>query len=209
MSHQKKSGRWGRAVNLGPLVNTAFDEESPRIYDDSLLFFSSNGWPGYGKADIFKCKIVDDSIYHVTHLPYPVNSSGDDIHFVLHPFDESVAILNSDRSNGTGDEDIYFAHMIPIEPYVKGYIKSLKDSSILKNSFVRILNNNSFELSQTTTGVNGKYRFSLERGKSYEICATKMGMSGCIQVDADYQLFRNEKRHLLRYSNHHSRICSG
>ena len=57
----KKSGRWGRAVNLGPLVNTPFDEESPRIYDDSVLFFSSNGWPGYGKADIFKCKIVDDS----------------------------------------------------------------------------------------------------------------------------------------------------
>jgi len=55
MSHQKKSVRWGRAVNLGTLVNTPFDEESPRIYDDSVLFFSSNGWPGYGKADIFKC----------------------------------------------------------------------------------------------------------------------------------------------------------
>ena len=26
--------------------------------------------------------------------------------------------------------------------------------------------------------------------------STKMGMSGCIQVDADYQLFRNRKRHL-------------
>ena len=194
MSHQKKSGRWGRAINLGPLVNTPFDEESPRIYDDSVLFFSSNGWPGYGKADIFKCKIVGDSIHNVTHLPYPVNSSGDDIHFVLHPFDESVAILNSDRSKGTGDEDIYFAHMIPIEPYVKGYIKSLKDSSILKNSFVRLLNENNYELNQTTTTINGKYRFSLERGKSYEICATKMGMSGCIQVDADYQLFRNEKK---------------
>ena len=84
--------------------------------------------------------------------------------------------------------------MIPIEPYVKGYIKSSKDSSILKNSFVRLLDENSYELNQTTTAINGKYRFSLERGKSYEICATKMGMSGCIQVDADYQLFRNEKK---------------
>jgi len=137
---------------------------------------------------------VDDSVFCVTHLPYPFTSSGDDIHFVFHPFDESVAILNSDMSYATVDEDIYFAHMISSELYVKGYIKSLKDSSILKNNFVRILNNNSFELSQTTTGVNGKYRFSLERGKSYEICATKIGMSGCIQVDADYQLFRNEKK---------------
>ena len=69
--HTKKSGRWGRAINLGPLVNTPFDEESPRIYDDSVLFFSSNGWPGYGKADIFKCKIIDDSIYRCNSPSIP------------------------------------------------------------------------------------------------------------------------------------------
>ena len=197
VSHQKKSGRWSRAKNLGPLVNTPFNEESPRIYDDSILFFSSNGWPGYGKADIFKCKIIDDSVSNIFHLPYPVNSSGDDIHFILHPFDESVAILNSDRSKGTGDEDIYFAHMIPIEPYIKGYIKSKKDSSILEGSFVRLLNNDNYQINQTTTAINGKYRFSLDRGSSYEVCATKNGMAGCIEVIADHELFRNEKKDIF------------
>ena len=107
-------------------INTPYREESPRIYDDSILYFSSNGFAGYGKADIFKCKISNDSIYDVEHLPYPINSAGDDIHFVLHPFDESIAILNSNRSAGKGEEDIYFAHMIPISPYVKGYVRLTK-----------------------------------------------------------------------------------
>ena len=43
VAHQNKSGVW-KAINLGPLVNTQFNEGSPKIYDDSILFFSSNGF---------------------------------------------------------------------------------------------------------------------------------------------------------------------
>ena len=31
MLHTKKSGKWGKAINLGPLVNTPFNEESPEF----------------------------------------------------------------------------------------------------------------------------------------------------------------------------------
>ena len=87
--------------------------------------------------------------------------------------------------------------MIPIEPYIKGYIKSKKDSSILEGSFVRLLNNDHYQINQTTTAINGKYRFSLDRGSSYEVCATKNGMAGCIEVIADHELFRNEKKDIF------------
>ena len=197
VAHKKKTGRWGKAINLGPLVNTPFNEESPRIYDDSILYFSSNGWPGYGKADIFNCKIIDDSVFHVRHLPYPVNSSGDDIHFALHPFDESIGILNSDRARGKGDEDIYFAYMIPVEPYVKGYVRSLSDSSILKDCFVRLTNEKKYELDQTTTRINGVYRFSLDKDSTYRVIATRVGFAGYITVSANETLFRNEKRDIF------------
>jgi outer membrane protein OmpA-like peptidoglycan-associated protein len=194
VAHKKSNGNWTKAKNLGPTINTTFDEESPRIYDDSILYFSSNGWPGYGKADIFRCKIINDSIFNFEHLPYPINSSGEDIHFSLHPFDESIGVLNSNRSKGMGDEDIYFAYMIPVEPYVKGYIKQLPDSSIQSKALVKLFNNNNHELNQTTTKINGIYRFSLEMDSTYKVCATKTGLSGCIFVNADESLFRNEKR---------------
>tara|TARA_B100001287_G_scaffold149500_1_gene125873 strand:+ start:3217 stop:6507 length:3291 start_codon:yes stop_codon:yes gene_type:complete len=194
VAHKKASGGWSKAKNLGDKINTPFDEESPRIYDDSILYFSSNGWPGYGKSDIFRCKILNDSISNFEHLPYPINSSGEDINFSLHPFDESVGVMNSNRSKGKGDEDIYFAYMIPVEPYVKGYIRYLPDSSIQRDAFVKLFNINNHELNQTTTKINGVYRFSLKMDSSYKVCATKTGLSGCIQVNANESLFRNEKK---------------
>ena len=197
MSHKSKSGKWGKAINLGPLVNSPYREESPRIYDDSILYFSSNGFAGYGKADIFKCKIINDSVYNVKHLPYPINSPGDDIHFILHPFDESIGVLNSNRAKGKGDEDIYLAQMSPIEPYVKGYIMLGSDNSLQKNTTVRLLDQNNEELEQFHTEISGKYRFSLKKNKIYNVLATKKNLYGDTIVISDKTLFRNERRDIV------------
>ena len=197
MSHKSKFGKWGKAINLGPLVNSPYKEESPRIYDDSILYFSSNGFAGYGKADIFKCKITNDSVYNVKHLPYPINSAGDDIHFILHPFDESIAILNSNRAKGKGEEDIYFAHMIPISPYVKGYVRLNSDSSLQNNTIVRLLDENNEELQQFHTGISGKYRFSLKENRIYKVAATKKNLYRDTIVISDTTLFRHERRDII------------
>ncbi len=194
VAHQKKSGVWGKAINLGPLVNTLFREGSPKIYDDSILYFSSNGLAGYGKADIFKCKIINDSVFDVHHLPYPINSPADDLGFIIHPFDESIGILNSNRSKGKGDDDIYLAHMVPIAPYVKGYVFLASDSSRQSNTTVRLLNYNNEEVSQFKTAYPGKYRFNLAKNKIYKIIATKKNYYGDTIVISDETLFRNERK---------------
>ena len=194
VAHQNKSGVWGKAINLGPLVNTPFNEGSPKIYDDSILFFSSNGFPGYGKSDVFKCKIIKDSVFDVKHLHYPINSSADDSHFIIHPFDESIAILNSNRSKGKGDDDIYFAHLTPQDSYVKGYTKYFKDSTSQKNTLVRLLDINNVEVDQFLTGFPGKYRFNLQEGETYKLVATKKNYFGDTIVVSDQTLFRNERK---------------
>lgn len=52
------NGIWGPAENLGPLVNSSGHEIAPFIFvDNQTLFFSSNGWPGYGGYDFFKVNI--------------------------------------------------------------------------------------------------------------------------------------------------------
>ena len=201
VAHQKKSGAWGKAINLGPLVNTPFREESPKIYDDSILYFSSNGFAGYGKADVFKCKILNDSVFEVRHLPYPVNSPADDLGFILHPFDESIAILNSNRSKGRGDDDIYLAHMVPISPYVKGYIMLASDSSRQSNTTVRLINMDNEQIAQFTTGLSGKYRFGLEKDKYYKVIATKKNLYGDTVVITDKTIFRNERNDIRFFEN--------
>ncbi len=46
--------KWTTAINLGTQINTTFDESAPYIHaDNKSLYFASNGWPGFGRKDIF------------------------------------------------------------------------------------------------------------------------------------------------------------
>lgn len=45
-------GKYGPAINLGPGVNTAGDDDTP-FYFDGTLYFSSNGYPTMGGFDLF------------------------------------------------------------------------------------------------------------------------------------------------------------
>ncbi|GHE23175.1 OmpA family protein [Sphingobacterium griseoflavum] len=47
-------GSWSIPKNLGPKINSAFDESSPYIHADGrTLYFVSDGWPGFGRKDLF------------------------------------------------------------------------------------------------------------------------------------------------------------
>ena len=74
-------GNWGEAENLGPAINTEFDEETPFLtMDDKYLFFSSKGHNGIGGYDVFYIDL--ESKNQVINLGYPVNTTGDDLFFV-------------------------------------------------------------------------------------------------------------------------------
>jgi OOP family OmpA-OmpF porin len=57
-----KDGRWSEPLNLGEDINTALEETSPFLAaDDKTLYFSSDGFTGYGKHDIFMSRRLDES----------------------------------------------------------------------------------------------------------------------------------------------------
>ena len=70
--------KYGAPVNLGPSINTAGDEMFPYMREDSVLYFSSNGLPGFGGLDIFYAKEVSDGRWAVKSMMYPINSNADD-----------------------------------------------------------------------------------------------------------------------------------
>ncbi|MEZ5071858.1 MAG: tetratricopeptide repeat protein [Bacteroidales bacterium] len=51
-SDRKPDGTWGPAVNLGPTVNTRFNEETPFVTQDGTLYFSSYGHYNMGGYDV-------------------------------------------------------------------------------------------------------------------------------------------------------------
>lgn len=103
-------GEWSKVKNLGPSVNTEYDEEGPFISaDGKTLYFSSRGWKGMGGHDIFKSTLLNaerGEWSNPENMGYPVNTPDDDVYFVGTK-DGKRGYYSSVREDGLGYSDIY------------------------------------------------------------------------------------------------------
>ena len=108
MSVKQADGKWGKAKNLGPAINTKEDEDSPTIdSDNKTLYFSSKGHNSIGGFDIYKTTCDSTERWNEPlNLGMPINSSGDDIYFKYNK-NKKQAYFSSSRQEGFGDYDIY------------------------------------------------------------------------------------------------------
>lgn len=108
---EKKGGTWSNPVNLGDSVNTGGLEQSPFIHPDQRsLYFSSTGWPGMGRGDLFVTRMKRDSGWTTPeNLGYPINTFDDDIGLSLNARGNR-GYFASTRGKGT-DTDIYAFEM--------------------------------------------------------------------------------------------------
>jgi len=114
-------GRWSTPQNLGPEINTIFDEITPYLAPDRrTLYFSSNHPErSLGGFDILK------SVYNqgrqLWSAPFNmglgINSAGDDSHFRLAK-DGYTAYLSSNRKDSFGQRDIYVAYFYDFLPEI-------------------------------------------------------------------------------------------
>lgn len=101
------NGIWSEAKNLGPVINTEYNEEAPFIHPDGdKLFFSSEGHTNMGGYDIFSSERQGLSWSKPINLGYPTNTTEDDIFFVVTP-DEKHGYYSSEKEKGYGGQDIY------------------------------------------------------------------------------------------------------
>nr|WKN38490.1 OmpA family protein [Tunicatimonas sp. TK19036] len=110
-AEKQADGSWGKPVNLGPEVNTEYDEDAPFIHPDSrTLFFTSNGHNTMGGNDIFKSHFVGGNWSTPENLGYPINTPTDDNYFTL-TANGKIGYFSSERKGGKGGQDIYYFEM--------------------------------------------------------------------------------------------------
>ena len=102
------NGSWSEPKNLGPNINTAFDEDAPFIgADNKTLYFASNGPESMGGFDLFLSLRDEDNNWSLpVNMGYPINSAGDDIFFTT-TIDGKRGYFTSFRNGGIGEKDIY------------------------------------------------------------------------------------------------------
>ncbi len=109
------TNKWSEPVHLGPSINTGGFEISPYLTaDKKSLFFSSNGHPGYGNADIFVAHRIDTSWTNWTkpeNLGDQINSIGFDAYFTAKQDNEVFFVSN----RGGASSDIYTSRIVTEE----------------------------------------------------------------------------------------------
>jgi outer membrane protein OmpA-like peptidoglycan-associated protein len=127
---------------MGPTINTTGDEQAPFIHaDNKTLYFSSNGWPGFGGADLFVIrKKIDGNWSSPMNLGYPINTFDNEgsIAVAGNGFEGYIA---SDRADSRGGLDIYKVTLaLSTRPnktfYVKGFITDAESKKPLSGEVV-------------------------------------------------------------------------
>ncbi|REG81561.1 OmpA family protein [Algoriphagus antarcticus] len=79
-SVMQNDATWSEAKNLGDVVNTSKDEISPfMFFNNEILFFSSDGHPGFGGMDIQMSKVVNGEFTKPENLGLPINDQLDQV----------------------------------------------------------------------------------------------------------------------------------
>ena len=99
---------WSRPANLGPNVNSIYNEIYPSVHRDGTVYFSSNGHDGVGGYDLFATQSYDGLEWAVpVNLGEPLNSRFDDFGITVGG-DKTFGYLSSNRKGVETDADLYY-----------------------------------------------------------------------------------------------------
>jgi outer membrane protein OmpA-like peptidoglycan-associated protein len=103
---------WTSPINLGPEINTAYDEVSPFLAKSGTkIFFSSDRIESFGGLDIFESNYRPEAgLWGIAkNVGTPINSPMNDTN-ISFSFDGMTAIFSSDRIGTLGGYDLFLAY---------------------------------------------------------------------------------------------------
>ncbi len=168
---------WSEPENLGPTINTKYDEEAPFILEDGVtLFFSSQGHENMGGFDIFVSTLTPDGYWTTPeNIGYPINTTEDDVFFYT-TMDEKNAVFSTSRQRrGIGDLDINYLTIVkPKKKYIS--VRGVTtDYATFKPVAADItftdMHSNHIITKISTYEEKNDYRLTLPLGKKYRITA--------------------------------------
>lgn len=178
VSFMKDDSTWTQPLNLGEVLNTAGEESAPFLSPDNVtMYFSSDGFSGYGKADIYMTKRLDDTWTNWSepeNLGPEINTKLDDLFFNI-PSTSEYAYYS--REEQADNADIYRV-TLPLfrapEPFVvvKGQLLDAKTGKPIaaKIIYEELPDGKEVGIAQSNPET-GEYEITLPGGKMYGVRA--------------------------------------
>jgi len=188
-------------MNLGPTINTAFDEDAPFIHPNGkTLYYSSKGLKTMGGYDIFKSSIGDEYWSTPQNIGYPVNTVGNDIFFVL-ASDGKRGYYSSHREGGHGGQDIYavsFENSLESLRIVKGNTSNATGEPLASQITLLDEDGNTVGL-YSANSLNGNYIIILPPDQDFQMLIEVDGYKP-IEEDLSYQGGTITKERIQNYT---------
>ena len=172
---QTDSGKWGTPLNAGLTINTNAEESSVSLAADGVtLYFSSEGHGGYGGADVFMSRRLDDSW---TNWSEPINlgptiNTGSAERFYVIPASGDYVYYETSQ-NAIGASDIFRIGLPeafrpkPVTLVTGRVLDQLSESPMAAEVLYEDLDTRETLGSVSTDPTTGEYKIILPSGRRY------------------------------------------
>ncbi|MDI1353295.1 MAG: OmpA family protein [bacterium] len=175
-TQKDEAGNWSKPENLGGKINTERDEMFPFFTEkNDILLFTSNGHFGLGGLDIFMCATSGTVLGKVYNAGAPLNTQYDDFAVIVND-QSNKGYYSSNRISGCGGDDIYsvaFLKGLNAGKKITGVAKD-KNSKVLPNTFITLLDGDGIILDTVTTGADAGYFFFVDSDKNFRLTGRKL-----------------------------------
>ncbi len=199
---------WGNIKNLGPVINTKYDDDAPFIHPDRrTMYYSSKGHNSMGGYDIFYTYLNDDGWDEPINIGYPINTIDDDRYYVLSA-DAKTGYYSTAGRSENGTHDVYTVSpghfgKRPILALVVGVVN--KDNKPVEAD-ITVTNaaTGNLEGKFKSNSSSGKYMLALTPGNKYKIAIEVEGedtkidyidvqsLETYVQVEHDFNFGSNQ-----------------
>jgi hypothetical protein len=203
MTRKSPIGEWAEPQNLGPNINTPYDEDFPNLfYDGSTLYFSSKGHNSMGGFDYFKSTWNPETNEWslAENIGFPLNTPEDNV-CISFTEDKRHAYISAWRKDSYGDLDIYkvkFNEYDDRQTIIKSKIIKEGTEEVITDAFVIVTDNRTQEEigNYTPNSKNGSFVITLIPG-SYNIMIDAPGFAPksediLIKGKSDFEQFINK-----------------
>ncbi len=200
---------WGEIANLGPTINTRFDDDAPFIHPDMrTMYYSSKGRNSMGGYDIFYTYLADEGWDEPQNIGHPVNTIDDDRYYVLSA-DAKTGYYSTAGRSDEGTHDIYTVapgHFgkRPILALVVGVTKA--DGEPIEADITVSNDKTGEEVAKyKSNATTGNYMLALTPGNKYKIAIEVEGyetkidyidiesLETYVQVEHDFNVYSKEE----------------
>jgi outer membrane protein OmpA-like peptidoglycan-associated protein len=192
-----ENNSWTKPENLGQSVNSEGREMFPQLFEDEVLFYSSDGKIGLGGLDVFYTVPTGDAYFEAQNLGYPVNSQFDDFGFYAKT--TTTGYFASNR--GKTKDDIYsFASKRPIiSSAINLIVRDNLSKEIIPNATIVLIDETGKPVYEGQTDDKGEVKFNVLPGKGYKTKANKNGYKESVGIIKEEEIasLANSKKEIL------------